>query len=203
MHRTFQERVTLNTGETIAPEPEDQKAIRRAQRAVARCKRGSRGRHKRVGTLARLRRRHQVWSRNACHRLTTELVRRFGTIALEALQVGNMTRSARGTPEQPGRNVRAKAGLNRSILGQTWGRIREQLLYKAAWAGRRVVEVDPRFTSQDCSTCGERREKPDAGEHWRCRSCGAEHDRDVNAAINIHRAGILALGSLSSGRAAA
>ena len=68
-----------------------------------------------------------------------------------------MTRSARGTSDKPGRNVRAKAGLNRTILAQSWGRIRNQLAYKAAWAGRQVVEVDPRFTSQDCSDCRERR----------------------------------------------
>ena len=124
-------------------------------------------------------------------------------VAVEKLAVGNMTRSARGSQEAPGRNVRAKQALNRSILEQSWGRIRQQLAYKAAWAGRRLVEVDPRFTSQDCSTCGKRRSKPDAREHWQCEHCGAEHDRDVNAAVNIHRAGIEALGSQSRERVAA
>ena len=83
------------------------------------------------------------------------------------------------------------------------GQILAQLDYKAAWAGRRVVRVDLRFSSQDCAACGQRREKPDANERWRCSGCGAEHDRDVNAAVNIHKAGILALGSQSDGRAVA
>ena len=124
-------------------------------------------------------------------------------ISIEALKVGNMTRSARGTSDKPGRNVRAKAGLNRTILAQSWGRIRNQLAYKAAWAGRQVVEVDPRFTSQDCSDCRERRAKPDTKERWRCEKCGVEHDRDINAATNIDRAGMSTLGSQSSGRTAA
>ena len=114
-----------------------------------------------------------------------------------------MTRSARGTVESPGRNVQAKAGLNRSILQQSWGRLRTQLLYKAEWAGRRIVEVDARYTSQDCHVCGTRRGKPDSRESWTCASCGTEHDRDVNAAINLDRAGILALASENRERVAA
>ena len=141
--------------------------------------------------------------RNACHRISTGLVRRFDTIAVEKLAVANLTRSARGTKDAPGRNVRAQQGLNRSILEQAWGQILLQLDYKAAWAGRELVRVDRRFTSQACSRCGTRRAKPDGKERWRCEHCSAEHDRDVNAAINIHRAGIPALGSQSSGRAAA
>ncbi len=109
----------------------------------------------------------------------------------------------KGTTAAPGRNVRAKAGLNRSILEQSWGAILDQLVYKAAWAGRRVVTVRAAFTSQDCSACGKRRTKPDGRERWQCENCHKEHDRDVNAAINIHRAGMRALGSKSSGRAAA
>ena len=196
-------RVTLSNGETVAPEQQDWKAIRRAQRAIARSKRRSNRRRKRVRHLARLRRRQTVRSRNACHRITSHLIRRFDIISVEDLKITNMTGSARGTPEAPGRNVRAKAKLNRSILEQAWGLIREQLVYKAAWAGRQLIEVNPRFTSEDCSACGGRRSKPDGSERWRCEHCSAEHDRDVNAAVNIDRAGILALGSRSGGRAAA
>ena len=135
-------------------------AIRRAQRAVARCHRGSGRRRKRVAQLARVRRRAAVQRRNSCHRITTRLVARFDTIAVEDLRVSNLTRSAKGTAEAPGRNVRAKAGLNRSILEQSWGLIHDQLVYKAAWAGRQLIEVNPKFTSQDCSACGGRRSMP-------------------------------------------
>ena len=196
-------RLTLSSGETIEPEHEDQKPIRRAQRAVARSKKRSNRREKRVRHLARLRRRTAVRRRHACHQITSGLIRRFDTIAVEDLRIGNMTRAAKGTTAAPGRNVRAKAGLNRSILEQSWGAILDQLVYKAAWAGRRVVTVRAAFTSQDCSACGKRRTKPDGRERWQCENCHKEHDRDVNAAINIHRAGMRALGSKSSGRAAA
>ena len=114
-----------------------------------------------------------------------------------------MTRSAKGTAENPGRQVKQKSGLNRTLLEQNWGRILEQLRYKAEWAGRTVLEVDPAYTSQDCSACGRRRDEPDGGELWTCAGCGTRHDRDVNAAINIHRAGIQALGSRSGERVAA
>ena len=125
------------------------------------------------------------------------------TIGIEDLRVSNLTRSTKGTSEAPGRNVRARAGLNRSILEQSWGLIHDRLVYKAAWACRQLIEVNPKFTSQDCSAYGVRRSTPDGHEHGRCEHCNTEHDRDINAAVNIHRAGIEALGSQSSGRAAA
>ena len=196
-------RLTLSTGETIPPERENWERIRRLQRAAARCRPGSVRRRKRVRRLAAIRRRHHVRSRNACHRITTNLVRRFDMIAVERLAIGNMTCSARGEAGAPGRNVRAKRMLNRSILEQQWGQIRRQLACKAAWAGRRLIEVDPRCTSQECSKCRRRRTKPDGKERWRCEYCRTEHDRDVNASVNIHRAGIIALGSRSGERVAA
>ena len=73
---------------------------------------------------------------------------------MEDLQIRNMTASAGGRTEDPGANVAAKSGLNREILKQTWGIIRQQLAYKAEWAGRELVEIDPRNTSRACSACG-------------------------------------------------
>ena len=95
-----------------------------------------------------------------------------------------MTASAAGTVEEPGVNVAAKAGLNREILTQTWGLLRDQLRYKAEWAGREFVEVDPRYTSRECWSCGGRTPQ---GEYrmYRCGMCGTTFDRDTNAAINV------------------
>lgn len=84
-----------------------------------------------------------VANRNACHCLTTDLVRRFGMIAVEKLTIANLTRSAKGTVEDPGTQVTQKVGLNRLIQEQTWSLIRDQLRYKAAWAGRQVAAVNP------------------------------------------------------------
>ena len=153
-------RLTLSNGERVEAEAVDRNRIRRLQRAVSRCRRRSRRREKRVAALAAAKRKQAVASRNACHRITSALIRAFDVIAVEKLQIGNMTRSAKGTMEEPGRRVKQKRGLNRTILEQSWGRILEQLRYKAAWAGRTVVEVDPRYTSQDCSACGTRRTRP-------------------------------------------
>lgn len=113
------------------------------QRAIARSKRRSRRRQKRVAALARRRRRAAVRRRNECHRITTLLVQRFGVLVLEDLNIANMTASARGTEEDPGRCVAAKAALNRRILQQAWGLILSQLGYKAEWAGRKLLRVDP------------------------------------------------------------
>ena len=116
-------------------------------------------------------------------------MRRFGLIALEDLAIKNMTRSASGTLENPGKNVRQKAGLNRSINEQTWGMIRHQIAYKAEWAGREMVVVDPRFTSQRCSECGAVSAEHRQRKRYNCADCGMTEDADVNAARNVlHKA---------------
>ena len=173
-------RLTLSTGETVEQNTPLREKIATQQRASARGQKGAKGQQKKVRQLARLRR-QQVQNRNACHRLTTDLVRRFGMIAVEKLEIQQMTRKGTG-----------KKHLNRSVSEQTWGLIRQQLAYKAAWAGREFVAVAPAFTSQDCSRCGARHDLG-SGEQYRCPSCGLRLDRDENAAMNILRAGTIAL----------
>ena len=95
-------RFSLSTGEITPPIAEDWKAIRRAQRAVARCERASRGRRKCVEDLARLRRHEAVRRRNSCHVVTSDLVKRFDLITIEDLRIGNMTASAAGHRGQSG-----------------------------------------------------------------------------------------------------
>ena len=166
--------------------------IKKQHQVISRKKKGSNNRRKAVKQLSRLKRKQAVKNRNACHRITTDLIQRFGTISIEALKTRNMTRSAKGTTEKPGTNVAAKSGLNKSILEQTWGLLRTQLAYKAEWAGRRLVEVNPANTSRDCSRCSARND-PGSSETYHCRACGLVKDRDWNAAINVKRAGTLAL----------
>ena len=179
------QRLTLSNGEIIPAHQPDRRRERRLQRAVSRARKGSNGRRKKVRTLARERERIRIQNRNQCHRITTTLVREHGHIAVEALRIPNMVRSASGTIEEPGVNVAAKSGLNRRIQEQTWGILRQQLRYKAAWAGGELVEVDPRNTSRTCSRCGAL--APDQREYrvFSCPHCRLEIDRDVNAAINI------------------
>ena len=136
-------------------------------------------------SLSRETYRNRIRNRNLCHELTTAMIERYGLIAVEDLNIGNMTRSARGTLESPGRNVSQKRGLNRSILEQTWGLILQQLTYKAEWAGRELLLVDPRGTSQRCSSCGIVDADNRDGQKYKCAYCGLEIDADLNAAINI------------------
>lgn len=195
-------RGALSNGEFIEPVEADRERERRLQRKLSRAQGGgvwakknpgkkwSKGYRKKAASLARERYRNRVRNRNKTHRITTSIVRRHGVICLEALKIRNMTRSASGAIEEPGKRVAQKRGLNRSILEQTWGIARQQLTYKAAWAGREIVEVAPHHTSQRCSACGVVDGSQRKGERYACRSCGYEADADVNAAVNILRAGL-------------
>ena len=162
--------------------------ITAAQRRLSSSKRGSRTRRKRAAIFANLRERERIANRNEVHRMTTAIVRRYRRIAVEDLAIKNMIASAAGTQEEPGTNVAAKRGLNRSIQEQTWGLIRQQLAYKAAWAGREFKAVNPQHTSQRCSECGLKDANSRRGKRYVCGSCGMVLDADVNAARNILRA---------------
>ena len=182
--------VTLSTGETV-DNPRHLQAhlarLKRLQQRLARQCRGS-GRRARTRTrVARLQTRIADCRREHLHRLTHRLVHENQVIAVENLNAETMGRSARGTREAPGRNVRAKAGLNRSVKDAAFGELRRQLEYKAQWHGRTVVVVDRWFpSSKRCGACGDRHEGLRLSERrWRCPACDAEHDRDVNAAQNI------------------
>ena len=179
------DRLALSNGETVSRRRKPNKKLVRAQRRMSSCRKGSHRWRNRRAVLANQQHRERVRNRNECHRLTTELVRRFGLIAVEDLQIKNMTASAKGTIEEPGHNVAVKARFNRLILEQTWGLIRRQLTYKAEWAGRELAVVDPGDTSLKCSGCGvvcadHRRRK-----RYKCAECGMTEDADINAARNI------------------
>lgn len=167
-------RITTSEGEKIDRRPVDRDEIAGKQRRLSACKKGSIRYRKRRRILANAHSKSSVRNRNRCHQITTGLVRRFGYIAAEDLDVRKMTRSG----------GRRKAGLNRSINEQSWARIASQLLYKAESAGRELVFVDPRDTSQICSGCRAKVKKSLTERMHRC-GCGLALDRDHNAAINI------------------
>lgn len=121
---------------------------------------------------------------------STILSKNHAVVFVEALKITNMTRSATGTIESPGRKVYAKSGLNKSILDQGWGKFKNQLKYKLDWHGGRLVEIAPNYTSQKCYSCGYidklNRTKQ---EKFCCVRCGYEENADINAAKNILAAG--------------
>ena len=157
--------------------------LRRLQRRLARATRGSNRRGRIRHAIARLRARETDRRKDWAEKTSTDLARRFDVIRVEDLQIGNMTRSAKGSQESPGRNVGAKAGLNRGILRSGWGLLVRRLADKAPG---RVEKVKPHYTSQRCSACGQvDRDSRENQAVFRCTACGFAGHADVNAARNI------------------
>jgi putative transposase len=166
-----------------------------AQRGVTRCRPGSGNRRRARRRLAKLHRTLANQRRDFHHQTARKLIDTCDVIAVEDLAITNMTRSASGTVQAPGRNVAAKAGLNRSILDAGWGQFLAILLAKAEGAGRRVVKVNPRDTSIICCRCGARCARP-RQDTVVCPVHGGM-DADLNGACNI-----LTRAGLGPGRAA-
>lgn len=177
--------VALSTGETgRVPALGDRERARlsRLLRKLARAGRGSVRRGKVRAAITRLRARETDRRRDWIEKTTSELARRFDVIGIEDLNIGGMTRSAKGTPKAPARNVRQKAGLNRGILTAGWGRLAGRLEDKAPG---RVVKVGPAFTSQTCNACRHVARRSRDQALFRCVACGHQDNADVNAAKNI------------------
>ena len=169
-----------------------QEQLARLQKRLARQKKGSNRRRHTVRRIARLHARIADTRRDWLHKTTSRLVDENQVIVLEDLNVAGMTASAKGDREQPGKQVRQKAGLNRAILDVAFSELARQIEYKAEWYGRTVLKVDRFYpSSKTCSACGHRLDelRLDVRE-WTCPKCGIEHDRDINAARNILREGL-------------
>lgn len=165
------------------------KRLAKAQRALSRTREGSARRGKARRRVGRIHHEVATQRSNALHQVTKQLATRFSVVAVEDLHVSGMTRSARGTVDKPGRNVRAKAGLNRSILDASFGELRRQLTYKTFWYGSQLAVLDRWWpSSKICSDCGWRNSSLTLAERvFCCTNCGITMDRDYNAALNIAR----------------
>jgi transposase len=176
----------LSTGEMLrcpGLTVRERRRLRRLQRRLARAWRGSNRRGRVKYAVARLRARDSDRRKDWAEKTSTGIARRFDVIRVENLQITNMTRSAKGTRRDPGRNVRAKAGLNRGILGSGWGLLVRRLQDKAPG---RVEKIKPHYTSQRCSACGQLdAESRESQPRFVCTACGFAGHADVNAAINI------------------
>jgi putative transposase len=176
----------LSTGELMrvpgltGPE---RKRILRLERKLARARRGSNRRRRVRHAIARLKARETDKRKDWAEKTSTRLAREFDVIRVEDLNVRGMTRSAKGTSDRPGRNVRAKAGLNREILRSGWGLLVRRLEDKAVG---RVEKIKPAYTSQRCSACGHVDGKSrESQARFVCTACGFACNADVNAARNI------------------
>ncbi|MEU8638878.1 transposase [Amycolatopsis sp. NPDC048633] len=157
--------------------------LKRLRRALERAVPGSNRRSQVRRSFARMKARESDRRKNWVELVSTDLARGFDLVRVEKLDIRAMTRSANGTNDRPGRNVRQKAGLNRGILANGWGRLVVRLEQKAAG---RVEKVSAAYTSLQCATCGhvapENRKSQAA---FRCVACGFACHADVNAARNI------------------
>jgi putative transposase len=176
----------LSTGELLHVRGltgRDRTRMRRLERKLARTKRTSNRRARVKYAIARLKARETDRRKDWAEKASTDIARRFDLIRVEDLQIMNMTRSAKGTREHPGRNVRAKAGLNREILRSGWGLLVRRLEDKAPG---RVERINPAFTSQRCSACGQVDARSrESQARFACSACGYACHADVNAARNI------------------
>lgn len=176
--------------DNIRPLRTAQDRLSDAQRDLARKKRGSHRRRKAVARVATLHRKVKDVRKDHLHKVARSYVNAYDLIVVEDLKIKNMTSSASGTVEEPGKNVAQKSGLNRSILDAGWGVLLELIRQKAEEAVVEVVEVNPRNTSRTCHACGHVAAENRHGEAFRCQRCGYSAHADTNAARNILRLGL-------------
>lgn len=164
--------------------------LRKRHQQLSRKQKGSANRRKAKMRLAKQSLRIANIRKDFLHKLSARYSENQ-VVVVEELNVKNMTKSARGTEEKPGRNVRAKSGLNRSILKNGWGMFFEMLDYKTAQRGGRLVKVSPEYTSQACNVCGHvSKENRKSQSRFKCEACGHTANADVNAAKNIRDRGM-------------
>lgn len=172
--------------------PGERRRVLRLQRQLSRAARRGRNREKIRAALAELRARERHRRQDFCAQAAHRLAANNAVVVLEDLKTKQMTRTAKGTLQTPGRNVKAKSGLNRAILAKGWHQFALALTSAARYTGTQVVTVPPQYTSQRCSQCGHVDPKSRESQAvFRCTRCSrpAEH-ADVNAAKNVLAAGL-------------
>ena len=194
---------TLSNGdfvEPLNPFKQEQEKLAKLQRKLARQKKGSRNSRKTKRKIARLHRYIADSRRDFLHKTSTKIAKNHSIICVEDLKVSNMSASARGTKESPGKNVKQKSGLNRSILDQGWYGFFQMLSYKLEQRGGKLIKVDPRNTSRTCPRCGlASAENRKSQATFACIGCGYRSNADEVGAINILRAGRARLACETSG----
>lgn len=167
-----------------------EKTLRKAQQAMSRKVRFSRNWKKAKARIQRIQTHIGSARRDYLHKISTAISKNHALVCVEDLQVRNMSKSAAGTTDTPGRNVRAKSGLNKAILDQGWGEFRRQLDYKLAWNGGHLIAVPPKNTSRTCPCCGHiSADNRQTQATFECVECGFKENADLVGAINVLRAG--------------
>ena len=164
---------------------DDLKKLKKEQRSLSRKKLGSKNRYKSKVKLAIKHIKIRNKRKDYLHKLSTKLSENQ-TVVVEDLRIKNMSKSAKGTIEKPGKSVKAKSGLNRVILQQGWSEFTTMLEYKLERRGGILIKVDPKYTSQKCSSCGHTsKTNRKSQSRFVCEECGFTKNADINAAKNI------------------
>ena len=189
------------TSKSPRPFKKYEKKIGKEQKGLARKQKGSNRWKKQKHKIQRIHKKIADIRKDFLHKTSTALCKNHALIVVEDLKIANMSKSAKGDQENPGRNVKAKSGLNKSILDQGWFEFKRQLEYKSMWSGGKVVVVPAKNTSRKCRICnhiaqGNRRSQAS----FKCVQCGHTENADVNASRNILAAGraVIAHGDISS-----
>lgn len=200
---------TLSDGTFLAPLnsfKKHEQRLAKYQRRMARKTKFSNNWKKAKGRVQRIHSSIANARNDFLHKASTQISKNHAMVCIEDLQVRNMSKSASGTLEAPGRKVAQKKGLNKAILDQGWGEFRRQLEYKTRWNGGAFVAVTAAYTSQTCPCCGHiSRENRQTQALFACVSCEYENNADHVGAINVLAAGhaVLACGEpVQSGRSA-
>jgi putative transposase len=180
---------TLSDGTFYAPInsfKRHQVALRKAQQAMSRKVKFSKNWKKAKIKVQRIYTRIANIRQDFLHKTSTTISKNHAIVCIEDLQIQNMSKSAAGTVDAPGKNVRAKSGLNKSILDQGWFEFRRQLEYKLAWNGGKLILVPPQNTSRTCPCCGYVSEDNRlTQDKFECVECGFKDNADLVGAINI------------------
>lgn len=174
---------TMSNGEQVANPRffrKEEKELAKVQRRLSKQTKGTTKRRKAKKSVALVHERIANKRNDFAHQLSRKLVNRFNTIAVEDLSINDMQKD----------NFRC---INKSIGDVAWRKFLECLSYKAEWAGTHCIQVNPAYTSQNCSRCGNRHKLKLSDRVYHCPSCDLQMDRDVNASINILRLGMESL----------
>ncbi|MEA3178341.1 MAG: putative transposase [Gammaproteobacteria bacterium] len=184
---------TLSDGTVYAPLNSFRRhasALRKGQQALSRKQKFSANWRKAKARIQRIHARIGHARRDYLHKTSTAISQNHARVCIEDLQVRNMSKSAAGSIETPGKQVRAKSGLNKSILDQGWFEFRRQLDYKLGWSGGELILVPPKNTSRRCPECDcVSAQNRQTQSRFACIACGFEENADRVGAINVLRAG--------------
>lgn len=191
------QQITTNQLDSINPLRKYQTKLANLQKLLSRKTKFSKNWNKIRSKISNLHTKIANIRKDFTHKVTTAISKSYAYVSVEALKIKNMSKSAKGTLENPGKNIKQKSGLNKSILDQGWGMFKTLLTYKLKYNfGTELIEVNPQYSSQKCSHCGDiHKENRKNQANFNCISCGFTINADINASLNIKAAGLAVLAS--------